>query len=226
MNRIGTLRRDQRGATAIEYAIIAGLIGLGIVGSLVTTRGSLTGVFGTASSQMASGTAEAPVLKLNAGLPRASYWSAKTLADTPIQRTEQNSLGVYKTYQANFTDGSTIYLYYNINGKNYNLTTLDGATNSRVSIQADTSGFPGITTELFYSGAVGSTQIAKSYHGDNSMIYADDGYDKGYPLKQTTYTYNSDGSVASQTNGAITAEFKSAIQAALQDAVLFKDASK
>lgn len=50
------LRSSQTGATAIEYAIIAGLIGLGLVGSLVTTRGSLSAIFGTAGSQMASST--------------------------------------------------------------------------------------------------------------------------------------------------------------------------
>lgn len=49
-----TVRLGDRGATAIEYAIVAGLIGLGLVGSLVMTRGSLSTVFGTTATKMAS----------------------------------------------------------------------------------------------------------------------------------------------------------------------------
>jgi Flp pilus assembly pilin Flp len=46
--RFRVLRQD-RGATAIEYAIIGALIGIGLVGSLLGTKGSLNQVFGTAS---------------------------------------------------------------------------------------------------------------------------------------------------------------------------------
>lgn len=37
--------RDERGATAIEYALIASLIGLVIVGAVGAVGDSLTGVF-------------------------------------------------------------------------------------------------------------------------------------------------------------------------------------
>ncbi len=67
---------DSRGATAIEYAIIAALIGLGIVGSLVTTRGSLSATFGTASTQMDASTAARP----SSTSSRAYFWQGKTLA--------------------------------------------------------------------------------------------------------------------------------------------------
>jgi Flp pilus assembly pilin Flp len=47
---VGRSWQNSAGATAIEYAIIAGLIGLGLVGSLVTTRGSLSAVFGVTAT--------------------------------------------------------------------------------------------------------------------------------------------------------------------------------
>ena len=54
IRRFRRLRRDEQGANAIEYAIIAALIGIGLIGSLVGTRTSLSSIFGVAGSQMAS----------------------------------------------------------------------------------------------------------------------------------------------------------------------------
>lgn len=52
------LRFEERGATAVEYGLIAGLIALGILGSLVTTRSSLNANFNSISSRVgASGQA-------------------------------------------------------------------------------------------------------------------------------------------------------------------------
>ncbi len=56
MAGLAALRRSDEGATAIEYAIIGALIGIGLVGSLVGTKTSLNAIFGVASTQMASGT--------------------------------------------------------------------------------------------------------------------------------------------------------------------------
>lgn len=92
--------KTDRGATAIEYAIIAGLIGLGLVGSLVTTRGSLSSVFGTASSQMASSDAGTGAGAVDLGA-RAGYWQAKTLVST-VPGTGGN--GPTTTYS--YSDGS------------------------------------------------------------------------------------------------------------------------
>jgi Flp pilus assembly pilin Flp len=79
--RLSGLKQSDSAATAIEYAIIAGLIGLGLVGSLVTTRGSLSAVFGTAASQVSGVGADAagPVSA------RSAFWSAK---GTPTKSTE------------------------------------------------------------------------------------------------------------------------------------------
>ena len=47
---------DQRGATAIEYGLIAGLIAVVIMGALITSGTSLNGVFSTVSSTIDNAT--------------------------------------------------------------------------------------------------------------------------------------------------------------------------
>ncbi len=136
------LTRADSGATAIEYAILASLVGLGIVGSLVTTRTSLSSVFGTASSQMASSTsasATAPSGGTSApsgapsGSERAAYFQAKVLntssrsADTTSFRYNDGSFGtIVKTGQAvqyDFFDVANLTWsrsYFDGSGKQYN----------------------------------------------------------------------------------------------------------
>ena len=103
------LRRAERGATAIEYAIIAGLIGLGLVGSLVATRGSLSAIFGVAGSQMSSGTsasggASVPLHPPVAVSPNAGAWAAKTI----VSQTATNVSAAGGTYSFTFSDGSIV----------------------------------------------------------------------------------------------------------------------
>ena len=98
------LRCSQRGATAIEYAIIAGLIGLGLVGSLVTTRGSLSAVFGTASSQMGSSSAGGSASPTVSTSPRAPFWEAKTVAS----KTLNPYGGSGQEFKVVYTDGVTV----------------------------------------------------------------------------------------------------------------------
>ncbi len=104
------MRRNDSGATAIEYAILAGLIGLGIVGSLVTTRGSLSSTYGTASTQMSSAT-PAPA----AGGSGSGYVPPAILPNfAPKTMVNQRSFdgcnlgmcGARDTYQNYYSDGS------------------------------------------------------------------------------------------------------------------------
>lgn len=101
------LNSDSAGATAIEYAIIAGLIGLGLVASLVTTRGSLSAIFGVASSQMGSssgGAASANAVISQRAIvdpstsARAPYWNAKTLTSKVVTNPTSNSQLTTFTY--------------------------------------------------------------------------------------------------------------------------------
>lgn len=97
------LRRSNEGATAIEYALIGALIGLGLIGSLVTTKTSLNAIFGVASTQMASGT------KTGSGMvvppsANAGAWTARTLTSTTV--TAQSATG--KTIRYTFGDGTIV----------------------------------------------------------------------------------------------------------------------
>ena len=100
------LGRNDRGATAIEYAVIAGIIGLGLVGSLVATRGSLSAVFGTASSQMGSSSASGGSSPSSPAGAMTYDWAAKTLAQ-PASVTDN---GGVRTTNFVYTDGVTVKL--------------------------------------------------------------------------------------------------------------------
>ncbi len=49
---VGRFAKDESGASAIEYAVIAGIIAIGIVVSVGAIRDSLNDVFNNASSEM------------------------------------------------------------------------------------------------------------------------------------------------------------------------------
>ena len=46
------LYRDQAGATALEYGLIAALVSVAAIGALTQLGGALNGIFGTVSSKM------------------------------------------------------------------------------------------------------------------------------------------------------------------------------
>jgi pilus assembly protein Flp/PilA len=47
--------KDESGATAIEYGLIAGLLSVVIIGSLMTMSGSLSTIFVTINTALSSG---------------------------------------------------------------------------------------------------------------------------------------------------------------------------
>jgi pilus assembly protein Flp/PilA len=49
---VSRLMRDQAGATAIEYALIASLIAVAIVGAVIALGGSVTGLFNTVANDV------------------------------------------------------------------------------------------------------------------------------------------------------------------------------
>ncbi len=56
MRGLRCLGRNDRGATAVEYGLIAGLIAVGIVGALVGTRGSLNADYNCVATALGGGT--------------------------------------------------------------------------------------------------------------------------------------------------------------------------
>ena len=133
--RFANKAKCDHGATAIEYAIIAGLIGLGLVGSLVTTRGSLSAIFGTASAQMSSATPDtaatpaAPTgfaANFVSTSPRAAFWNAKSLTADPVVTTTSSAT----TTKYTFTDG-TVATYYRNNNGYFNVSWRQGDSGIR-----------------------------------------------------------------------------------------------
>ena len=128
------------GATAIEYAIIAGLIGLGLVGSLVTTRGSLSAIFGTASSQMSSGVSGAGASGGSAGstAPAIGSWANKTLVGPPT-KTVYDANMTYWTFA--YTDGSQAVFYRGGGGGVNNLLSMiDNEKHTSETLRTSLSG--------------------------------------------------------------------------------------
>jgi pilus assembly protein Flp/PilA len=46
------LRNDRRGVTAVEYALMCGLIAAGIIAAVTTLQGNIIGVFATIGSAL------------------------------------------------------------------------------------------------------------------------------------------------------------------------------
>jgi len=53
---IKKLGKDSKGATAIEYGLIAALVGVACIGALTTVGSNLKNVFNTVGSKLASST--------------------------------------------------------------------------------------------------------------------------------------------------------------------------
>ena len=59
MKFIKKIRKNEEGATAIEYGLIAALIAVAAITAMTALGDQLTGTFTTVSSEMAKGTAKA-----------------------------------------------------------------------------------------------------------------------------------------------------------------------
>lgn len=161
------LIRSDRGATAIEYAIIGALIGIGLIGSLVTTKGSLSAIFGTASSQMGSASASG-TLAPSLG---QTLWGLKTLTSTSViptggTRNPDGSLqGGQVQYQFAYSDGS--FVEYTIQRDSSNNTTTSriymknpaADPNAIYILQMDASGAQTYFERDNYSGGYSGTLV-------------------------------------------------------------------
>ncbi len=52
LNNLSVLAKDERGVTALEYGLMAALIGLAIVGSVTALATKLSTVFGTLTTDL------------------------------------------------------------------------------------------------------------------------------------------------------------------------------
>lgn len=56
MNPIMNFLKDEEGATAIEYGLIAGLVAVGIIAALSTLSGGLSNLFNRISGRLSTAT--------------------------------------------------------------------------------------------------------------------------------------------------------------------------
>lgn len=208
--------RDEAGATAIEYGLIAGIIALGLVGSLVGTRTSLNAIFGQASGQMGSANGGGSSTSLPAtSNPQSALWSRKTLAAAPTQSISGN---VVQTNWV-FTDGTTVSLRTGSGGGwDSALLVTDPAHHVTRDFETDQNGNQTLYATSYYDAAMkyytetlssntyaspltGSpptmtTMVDKVYSGANNLVatynvapsaaFASDGQDAYYNFKYFT----------------------------------------
>ncbi len=219
--------RSDSGATSIEYAILAGLIGLGLVASLVTTKGSLSSVFGTASSQMSSSTALSDPAASAGGsssgpsatAPATINWKGRTLS-APAVKTVYDANMTYWTY--NFTDGTTATFYRGASGGSTNTIYMDERPVGGVytGYSETTSGSPMMFNVTAYSG--GKIQSVDSTGSNNGA-----GFNGTTPQSQRTQIYNASGQVTSDTGiVAASSTFKAQAAQARTDFAMFSAASQ
>jgi pilus assembly protein Flp/PilA len=54
------LEREEKGATAVEYGLMVGLIAVGIIAAVIFLEDSLSGLFDTIGKKLGGGTATTP----------------------------------------------------------------------------------------------------------------------------------------------------------------------
>jgi Flp pilus assembly pilin Flp len=209
-NRQLDLRRSDAGATAIEYAIIGALIGIGLIGSLVTTKTSLSAIFGMAATQMASGGSTAPAgPAFNMNNARAGYWQAKgLLAGQPTYG--QNAS--YEAWTYKYQDGSSVYI---TKYKNAPLVSMNAQDASTLYV-AQLSYYNGVISSA-YENRYSDPSFAVSAQ---KYITLSDAFDaNGVPTSQQECT-PVNGS-CSMTKVAVSTLQKSMVAASTNDFALF-----
>lgn len=219
MTFLRRIRRDERGANAIEYALIAGLIGIGLIGSLVTTRGSLSAIFGVASSKMAS--SDAGTGSSGGGTGGSTAQANPAFANkTLTNRTSVGRVWGATQYDYTYSDGSTATYYtasaYRGSYYNANATMTDAATGKSYTYlfpQTDTVSGQAISPNLsvvdYYPSGNQKTYTSYSFNNDGVSLY---GTQRNYP----------DQAGASQTSTASVTAMVSTFQTYIDQANAYK----
>lgn len=213
-------RSDERGATAIEYALIAGVVALGLLGTLVTTKTSLNRVFGQVSSGVStpSGTAALP----SSTSARAPYWQAKTLSGTPTVTTGLDGSNPYTYTTYNFTDGSRAIYYLEPASNPYPVRIIIRDTTAKMEedYYTDNSGTPQ-SAEFSTYYDTGLTQLQTLVDSSTGTTWSN-----GQPASVNYGNRNADGTSSGSGTGAPTGAQMTTIAVMAADLQYFKDISR
>jgi Flp pilus assembly pilin Flp len=176
--------QSDSGATAIEYAVIAALIGLGLIGSLVGTRSSISAVFGVASSQMASANTQSAGSS-PAALPPSAFASKTLKASSKAS----NAFGGY-TYQYQYSDGSSATFLTNPTAAAYNfqLSSWDPVLNQSKYANANKTGDMNSVQIIQYDSSSNVTLNSRVGNADQTPIGVNPL--SGTQMNTTTYVNN------------------------------------
>ncbi len=193
------LGREQSGATAIEYGLIAGLIAIGIIGALISTRTSLQSTFGTVNSGLAGNSGSAG----GATAPRTPtpQFAGKTLSS----RTPSTRVWGANQYDYAYTDGSTATYMTGAayRGSYYrsNLQMKDAATGlsyTYVPSEVDTTSGQTLTQNL---------STVSYYASGNQKTYTSYSFDaNGTSMTGTIQNYADQSGAAGTAGGTVTAQ--------------------
>ena len=198
-----TLRKSQDGATAIEYSLIAGLIALGIVGSLTGTKTSLNQTMSKVSSGLVQSDG-------SPAAPAVSTWASKTLTSRALGGLNQSSM--YYTYE----DGSTSFQATQCDQRDmcFRMVNQDKAARVNTIVFADDNGTPNyVRIETFDENG------NRIKYEQSSVAPMNNGVPPVYSY--TNFTA-SGGVVNYQNNIAPTQEFLSKVSKSLMDWNYFK----
>ncbi len=155
--------KNESGATAVEYGLIAGLIALGIVGSLVSTRASLNGAFGAISS----------------GLPGAASTAApvggqlSTFQSKTLSNFKKTVSGGVTTYAWTYSDGSTASYYVEpTSTRPFRVEMVDNANSFRRIYYTDSNGVMNTVGlyNLYTNGVIKDYQVSLIADISNGVI--------------------------------------------------------
>lgn len=239
---IARLRRDHSGATAIEYAIIGALIGIGLIGSLITTKTSINAIFGVASGQMGSAQAGAGAAGPTSTSPRAPFWQAKTQVGTPVV-TKQ---GAWTQTVYNYSDGTQVGYFTNpsatppvrevavISADRLSITTTALNASDLPTYQLfqqfrqpiSFNGFTGLTYDASSQVPMIYSSNATTPESYDQYTYATNFDSSGKPLSYTQDNYNTGGGWVSYSTGTPNQAYIDRTTVGGQDVGYFSDITR
>lgn len=220
------LLREACGATAIEYALVAGLIALGLLGSLVGTRDSLSATFNSAGSGIAPAPAAIPI-------SRSAYWQAKTLTKAPLTVSGNGYAQTYFSY----TDGSQVVILKNYYGSpaTYSIGVLSP---DRLTATYAVYDFNGVTelassqqvsqNPMYFESTYTRTTRVAGYDVPWDLglspvtVATSTSFTNGAPNSVSVTSFNSNGSSAGTTSPPVTQDVIDRNTAIMQDLAFFK----